>query len=147
MSVDSKGDTPVKVEYIEAQSAVALRNENIATNASKMTRQAAYVELKPSADIDDTPSPQKNETLVEPGDMVMHRTTKTTQASPVTPPSAGSPSNPLIPNKFQFDPNLSYAEKVAHEMIVTEKIYLENLKQIIDVSLHAATRAKHCGNF
>ncbi|XP_046860053.1 uncharacterized protein LOC124453306 isoform X2 [Xenia sp. Carnegie-2017] len=132
MSVDSKGDTPVKVEYIEAQSAVAMRNENIATNASKMTRQEAYVELKPSADIDDSPSPQKNETLVEPGDMVTHRTTKTTQTSPVTPPSAGSPSNPLIPNKFQFDPNLSYAEKVAHEMIVTEKMYLENLKQIID---------------
>ena len=68
-----------------------------------------------------------------------------TSFTPPMSPTAGHPVNTAASNKFQFDPNLSYAEKVAHEMIITEKIYLDNLKQIIDVSINGNKSFKVTG--
>ena len=121
MSVENEPIIPVQVRYVEVQSATVLRNEKIPSRPLRKTQNS---------------QPKKNGqvTLVQNGvcqSPLSAENIEVSHSSPVTP---GSPTNPMIPNKFQFDPNLTYAEKVAHEMIVTEKIYLDNLKQIIDVS-------------
>lgn len=125
MSAENDQIIPVKVKYIEVQSATVLRNEKIPPSTPPLKRQE--------------PRRQNGQaTLLQNGlcqSPVAAENIEITHSSPVMTPSASSPTNPLIPNKFQFDPNLTYAEKVAHEMIVTEKIYLDNLKQIIDVSI------------
>ncbi|XP_028393074.1 uncharacterized protein LOC114517514 [Dendronephthya gigantea] len=115
MSVENEQVIPVQVRYIEVQSATVKRNKKIPSLPPKTP---------------EAPCQQNGQAT-----MVQNNVCQ----SPVSPesievmsPCAGSPTNPLTPNKFQFDPNLTYAEKVAHEMIVTEKIYLDNLKQIID---------------
>lgn len=117
MSVENEQIIPVQVKYVELQSATILRNEKI-------------------------PVPNKEQESKQNGPMlqnglcqspVAEENLHVTHGSSVTSPC--TPINPIIHNRFQFDPNLTYAEKVAHEMIVTEKIYLDNLKQIIDVSI------------
>ena len=123
MSVENEPIIPVQVKYIEVQSATVRRNEKIPLSSRRKTQeplqQSCEATLRQNG-VCHTPVAAENIDI--------------SCVSPVTSPGAGSPTNPLVPNKFQFDPNLTYAEKVAHEMIVTEKIYLDNLKQIIDVS-------------
>ena len=122
MSVENEPIIPVQVKYIEVQSATVLRNEKISSPRK----------------IHGARGQNGQSTLLHNGHCqspVAAEDIQVSHGTPVMSPCAGSPTNPLIPNKFQFDPNLTYAEKVAHEMIVTEKIYLENLKQIIDVSM------------
>ena len=124
MSVENEPIIPVQVKYIEVQSATVLKNDKI--RSSRKTQEPRQ--------------PNGQSTVLHNGlcqSPVAAENIQVSHSSPLMSPCAGSPTNPLIPNKFQFDPNLSYAEKVAHEMIVTEKIYLENLKQIIDVSTTA----------
>jgi hypothetical protein len=124
MSVENEQIIPVQVKYVEVQSATVLRNEKIPSIAPRKIQE---------------PRQQNGQgALLQNGvcqSPVAAENIKVSHGSPVLSPCAGSPTNPLIPNKFQFDPNLTYAEKVAHEMLVTEKIYLDNLKQIIDVSM------------
>ena len=125
MSAENDQIIPVKVKYIEAQSAIVLRNERILPSTPPLKIQE--------------PRRQNGEaTLLQNGvcqSPVDAENIEITHSSPVMTPCTSSPTNPLVPNRFQFDPSLTYAEKVAHEMIVTEKIYLDNLKQIIDVSI------------
>ena len=125
MSTENDQIIPVQVKYIEVQSATILRNEKIPTSTPPFKRQEPRRQ-------------NSQDTLLQNGlcqSPVASENIEITHSSPVMSPCSSTPTNPLISNKFQFDPNLTYAEKVAHEMIVTEKIYLDNLKQIIDVSI------------
>lgn len=119
MSVENEQIIPVQVRYIEVQCATVKRNKKIPPLPPK---------------ISETPRQQNDQATTMVQNNVCQSPVSPESIEVMSPPCAGSPTNPLTPNKFQFDPNLTYAEKVAHEMIVTEKIYLDNLKQIIDVS-------------
>lgn len=124
MSVENEPIIPVQVKCVEVQSVQILRNPRATDSSTLRVNKSQEEQLE-------VPIRSVKDDVEQPSTCALEDEMPPT--SP-TSPTSGSLRNTLTPSRFQFDPSLSYAEKVTHEMIITERIYLDNLKQIIDVS-------------